>query len=90
MTGKTATRGLLALTSIEDFAAWAKSEGYERQAIPPKAQYEVLRLAEPGKAPILFFRRTKRNISGNAPKHCSTDERGKRLVLRWINERKRT
>jgi hypothetical protein len=73
------SRNLLAMTKLVDFAAWAVSQGYNRE--PTKGTYEVLRLRKKGMSPVLFFKRDK-------GEHATSYGEGTTLVQLWINTRK--
>jgi hypothetical protein len=86
---KTADRGQLHESKVDDFAAWAEQHGYRREPVPEKALYERLRLRPTaGGAPILFFKRERPNMFGGAPQHLSTCKDGLRLVRRWFAARR--
>jgi hypothetical protein len=88
-TQKTADRGKLHESKVDDFAAWAERNGYRREPVPAKAAYERLRLRPAaGGAPILFFERERLNHRGGAPQHLSTSADGLRLVRRWFAARR--
>lgn len=77
-------RGLLHLSKLDDFAAWAESSGFERE--PTKGDFEVLRLRPPAiegrvSPPITFF------VKASA-EHVTAFDAGLKLVRRWIRERK--
>ncbi len=72
------SRCLLALDKIEEFAAWAEMEGFNRE--PIKGEYEVLRLRFPKYQPYIFFKRA------NA-KYATSQSEGTQLVQRWIRSR---
>jgi hypothetical protein len=67
------------MTKLVDFAAWAVSQGYNRE--PTKGTYEVLRLRKKGMSPVLFFKRDK-------GEHATSYGEGTALVQLWINTRK--
>ena len=73
------SRSLLALTKMEEFAAWAVSQGYRRE--PTKGTYEVLRLRKKGESPVLYFKRDK-------GEHATSYGDGTKLIQTWINTRK--
>ncbi len=88
---RTADRGQLHESKVDDFAAWAEQNGYRREPVAEKAKYERLRLrATSGGAPILFFKRERLNCGGGAPQHLSTSADGLRLVRRWFAARRAT
>lgn len=74
-----ANRYLLALSKLDEFAAWAKTKGYQRE--PTKGQHEVLRLRKRGKPPQIYFRRD------GGRQHATCQQAGVGLVRRWIRER---
>ena len=80
-------RALLAVAKLEEFAAWAVTQGWQREAT--KGDYEVLRLRFPGKGkkPLLFYRKD-RTAGGGEPKHLTCQSDGTALVLRWLHIRK--
>lgn len=82
-----ANRQLLALSKIEEFAAWACTQGFQRE--PTKGVFEVLRLRASDQPPILFFTRY-RSLSGKEPQHATAQEEGVKLVRRWLYSKKRT
>jgi len=79
------SRALLALSKIDEFAAWAITQGYTRET--PKGTYEVLRLRIKGQAPLLYFKKAE-SASGGDPQHATSYGEGTGLVKRWINNRK--
>lgn len=84
-----ASRGKLHESKVEEFAAWAEQNGYRREPVPPKAQYEALRLRPTaGGAPILFRHRERRNMFGGRPQHFTVSIDGQRLVGRWLAARR--
>ena len=82
--GNMATRELLALSKIDEFASWAKFLGYDRE--PVHGMYEVLRLRLGMKPPLIFFTRST-TLRGGVPIHATCQENGVKLVRRWIRER---
>jgi hypothetical protein len=78
-------RSLLALTKIEEFAAWAGTQGYRRETV--KGEYEILRLRISGQSPLLFYRKDH-SLSGGEPKHATAQSDGTQLILRWLKSRK--
>ena len=78
------TRALLHLTKVEEFAAWAETQGWER--LPAKGVYEVLRLRKnhPGAKPTIFYRRER---SDHATIGWDQGQ-GNALVHRWLRERR--
>ena len=79
-----AQRDLLALSKIDEFAAWAKTQGFERE--PIRGPYEVLRLRFEDSPPLLYFTRTA-TLSGGKPVHATAQHDGAQLVRRWIRSR---
>ena len=79
------TRELLALSRLEEFAAWAIAEGFTRE--PAKGDYEVLRLRWPGQPPLIYFTRLSTHAGGD-PVHATAQHEGSKLVKRWLRERK--
>lgn len=49
------SRSHLHLSKLDEFAAWAATQGYERQ--PTKGVYEVLRLKGANPVPFIYYRR---------------------------------
>jgi hypothetical protein len=80
-----ATRELLALSKIEEFAAWAETQGFNREK--PRGYYEVLRLRITGQPPLIFFTRLT-TLSGGTPQHATSQSEGTKLVHRWLRSRK--
>lgn len=76
-----ANRQLLALSKIEEFAAWACTQGFQRE--PTKGVFEVLRLRYPNCRPILFFVRS-RTVGGREPVHATAQTERTKLVHRWL------
>lgn len=79
-----ANRQLLALSKLDEFAAWAASHGFQRE--PTKGTFEVLRLRVPSQPPVLFFARN-RTLSGGTPQHATAQREGEKLVHRWLRAR---
>lgn len=77
-------RALLVLAKIEEFAAWAVSQGYRRET--PKGTYEILRLRIQGQSPVLYFRKSA-TAGGGQPVHATCYGEGTKLVQRWLRER---
>jgi hypothetical protein len=73
------TRHLLAISKIDEFAAWAQEEGFKRE--PTKGIYEVLRLRFPKFQPYIFFQR-----AGSG--HATCQSEGTQLVQRWLRDNK--
>ena len=80
-----ATRELLALSKIDEFADWAVHQGFTRN--PTKGDYEVLRLQFEKQKPIIFFQRLSTRSGGN-PIHATAQHDGAQLVRRWLRTRK--
>ena len=80
-----ATRELLALSKIDEFAAWANTQGFKRT--PTKGDYEVLRLQFDKQPPIIFFTRLT-TLSGGTPIHATAQHEGAQLVRRWLRAKK--
>ena len=80
-----ANRELLALSKIDEFAAWAETQGFTR--VPTKGDYEVLRLQMDRQKPILFYTRLS-TLSGGTPIHATAQHDGAQLVRRWLRARK--
>ena len=74
----TGTRDRLHLTKLDAFAAWALTQGYQRER--SKGDYEVLRLRKDGEMPLIFWM----HYGGD---HATTDARSERLVRQWFRER---
>lgn len=72
------SRSLLAISKIEEFAAWAIADGFTRETC--KSTWEVLRLRWPGHQPYIFFTR------GGA-QHATSQSEGTQLVKRWLRSR---
>lgn len=72
------SRSLLAISKIEEFAAWAVADGFTRE--PCKSTWEVLRLRWPNHHPYIFFTR------GGA-QHATSQAEGTQLVQRWLRSR---
>lgn len=72
------SRSLLAISKIEEFAAWAIADGFTRE--PCKSTWEVLRLRWPNHQPHIFFTR------GGA-QHATSQSEGTQLVKRWLRSR---
>lgn len=77
-----AHRYLLHLSKLDDFAAWAATLGYVREAVPAKAEYMVLKLRR-GSEVLDFYKRD------TATEHASAPDKAVRLIHRWIRERGR-
>jgi hypothetical protein len=73
-------RYLLALSKLDEFAAWATTKGYQREKT--KGRYEVLRLRKLGEKPRLYFRR---DVGGHVHATCQAGAVG--LVRQWLRER---
>ena len=80
-----ATRELLALSKLDEFALWAETQGFVREHV--KGDYEVLRLRVPGYAPLIFFTRLQM-LAGGTPQHATSQHEGTQLVHRWLRSRK--
>lgn len=74
-----AHRDLLALHKIDEFAAWAVTQGYVREET--KGSFEVLRLRKGNDPPKIYFTRA------GAKEHASCQDASVGLVRRWIRER---
>ena len=74
-----AHRYLLALSKIDEFAAWAATQGYAREKT--KGSFEVLRLRKGNEPPKIYFTRA------GAKEHASCQEASVGLVRKWIRER---
>lgn len=80
----------LALTRLEEFAAWAVRQGYVRDLRNPMPDYQVLRLRQPGKGkPMLIWYSRAGTMRGGDPVHatCEWGPAGA-LVRRWLKARK--
>ena len=76
-----ADRALLHLGQIDAFAEWAATKGFKREPAPDV--YVVLRLRSPRGVVCQFYTRA------GAREHASLpDGLGRRLVLRWMKERR--
>lgn len=71
-------RCVLAISRIEDFAAWAVTNGATREKT--KGENEVLRLKPPQGPVLIWFSRWD-------AVHATSSTRESRLVRRWIRER---
>lgn len=75
------SRSLLAISKLEEFAAWAIADGFVRE--DTKGEYEVLRLRWGQKIdgrwmqPYIFFRR-------NGSLHATSQAEGTQLIARWL------
>jgi hypothetical protein len=75
------SRSLLAISKLEEFAAWAIADGFVREET--KGEYEVLRLRWAEKIngqrmqPYIFFRR-------DGAQHATSQAEGTQLVARWL------
>lgn len=79
-------RELLSMNKLDEFAAWAKTQGYERET--PKGQYEVMRLRRSGDPKPLLFYAKATTLAGNQPaQHATCQDDGLELVKRWLRER---
>ena len=83
--GRNRSRSLLALAKLEEFAAWAVTQGYRRE--PTKGDYEILRFRKKGEAPLLYFKREK-GMMGGESQHATSYGYGTTLVQQWLNTRK--
>ncbi len=79
-------RGRLHLTKLDDFAAWAKGEGFTRE--PTKGPYEVLRLRGASGPPLIWFRRDKGQQATTPDEVPGHPVAPSRLVSRWFRARK--
>ena len=79
-----ADRCLLALSKIDEFVAWAKTQGFECE--PLRGPYEVLRLRFEGAAPLIYFTRAA-TLSGGEPMHATAQNDGAQLVRMWLRDR---
>jgi len=72
---------MLAMSKLEEFAAWAIADGFVREET--KGTYEVLRLRWGQKVngikmqPYIFFQR-------NGARHATSQAEGTQLVARWL------
>lgn len=75
------SRSMLALSKLEEFAAWAIADGFIRE--PTKSEYEVLRLRWGEKIdghkmqPYIFYKRI-------GAQHATSQAEGTQLVSRWL------
>lgn len=75
------SRSLLALSKLEEFAAWAIADGFVRE--DTKGEYEVLRLRWAEKInghrmqPYIFYKRI-------GAQHVTSQAEGTQLVSRWL------
>jgi hypothetical protein len=80
-----ANRELLALSKLDEFAAWAATQGFQRE--PTKGLYKVLRLRIPGQPPLIFYTRST-TLAGGKPQHATAQYDGAQLVRRWLRSRR--
>jgi len=79
------SRSMLAMSKLEEFAAWAIADGFVRE--PTKGEYEVLRLRWGQKIdgrkmqPYIFFQRS-------GAQHATSQAEGSQLVSRWLKSLK--
>lgn len=75
------SRNMLALSKLEEFAAWAIADGFMRE--DTKGEYEVLRLRWGQKIdghkmqPYIFYKR-------DGAQHATSQAEGTQLVSRWL------
>lgn len=78
------SRSLLHENKIEEFAAWAIADGFDRE--PTKGVYEVLRLRWREKIdgrrmqPYIFFKRDRSS-------HVTSQAEGTQLITRWLRSK---
>lgn len=75
------SRELLHLKKLDEFAAWAARRGWTRGE--KKGCYEVLRLEQEGKPPLVFYARD------HAKEHATAHGEGLKLVQKWMRERRK-
>lgn len=81
------SRSMLAMSKLEEFAAWAIADGFARE--DTKGTYEVLRLRWAEKIdgrrmqPYIFFKRDRSD-------HVTSQAEGSQLISRWLRERNKT
>lgn len=75
------SRSMLALSKLEEFAAWAIADGFVRE--DTKGEYEVLRLRWGQKIdgirmqPYIFYKRI-------GAQHATSQAEGTQLISRWL------
>lgn len=78
-------RQLLALSKLDEFVAWAESQGFQRE--PIKGTFEALRLRISGRPPLIFFARST-TAAGEATQHATAQHEGTQLVHRFLRAKK--
>ncbi len=82
-----ANRSTLAVSRLDDFIKWLKTDGWDIQAT--KGFWEVLRAVKPGrKRPIIIYKRIDTN-SGTELVHYTVENRDMGVVRAFLNDSKR-
>lgn len=82
-----ADRCTLAVSKLEDFKEWLKTDGWEFQEL--KGYWEVLRATKKGKKrPLIVWRRTDTNAGGPLV-HYTLDDRDYGIIRAYLKDRKK-
>lgn len=71
-------RGMLRLDRIDEFAAWAETQGFGREAIPHSAIFQILRLYHAKRGLFVFHKKAGEQI------YASCEQKCRPLIREWL------
>lgn len=76
------SRNQLDIKKVDEFQAWARTQGYE--PAPPRGPYQLFILIRAGQRPLVFYLRDRAIQHVTAPRGLEED-----LVTRWLQSKRK-